>query len=70
MTSNVGSIDRIVRALLGIILIAAPFVSGLAIFASQAATIVSVIVGIVMLATSAMRFCPLYRMLGVQTCKL
>jgi hypothetical protein len=70
MTANLGSIDRIFRIVLGIVLLAAPFVSGLAIFSSSNATIISVIIGIVMVATSAMRFCPLYRIFGIQTCKI
>jgi hypothetical protein len=70
MTANLGSIDRIFRIVLGIVLLAAPFVSGLAIFSSSTATIISVIIGIVMVATSAMRFCPLYRIFGIQTCKI
>lgn len=70
MTANIGSIDRIVRIILGIVLLAAPFLSGMALFESTTATVISVIVGIVMLATSSMRFCPLYRIFGIQTCKL
>lgn len=70
MTANIGSIDRIVRIILGIVLLAAPFLSGMALFDSTTATVISVIVGIVMLATSSMRFCPLYRIFGIQTCKL
>jgi len=58
------------RAVLGLILIAVPFFSGAAVFDGGAATVVSVAVGIVMLATSAMRFCPLYRIFGIRTCKL
>ncbi|PUB17473.1 YgaP family membrane protein [Yoonia sediminilitoris] len=69
MTANVGTIDRIFRLILGIVLLALPFVSGLAVFDSTTATVLSVGVGIVMLATSTMRFCPLYRILGIQTCK-
>ncbi|SFI32877.1 YgaP family membrane protein [Jannaschia pohangensis] len=70
MTANLGTVDRALRAILGLLLVAAPFVSGFALFASTAATVVSVVVGIVLLATSAMRFCPLYRVLGIQTCKI
>ncbi|WP_108483175.1 YgaP family membrane protein [Oceaniglobus ichthyenteri] len=70
MTANVGTIDRVFRFILGIVLLALPFVSGMAIFASTTATVISVILGIVMVATSAMRFCPLYRIFGIQTCKL
>jgi hypothetical protein len=70
MTSNVGTIDRGLRFILGLVLLAAPFVSGMALFDSTAATLISVIAGLVMVGTSAMKFCPLYRILGVQTCKL
>lgn len=70
MTTNVGKIDRTFRLILGIVLLVAPFVSGMALFASTTATVISVIVGIVMVATSTMKFCPLYRILGVNTCSL
>lgn len=70
MTTNLGTIDRTFRLLLGIVLLAAPFVSGLAVFGSSTATIVSVIAGIVMVVTSAMKFCPLYRIFGIRTCKI
>lgn len=70
MTVNLGTIDRAIRIILGLVLLAAPFVSGLAIFASSTATTVAMIAGVVMLATSAMRFCPIYRILGIRTCKI
>jgi len=70
MTSNVGTIDRGLRFILGLILLAAPFVSGMTLFNSSTVTIISVIAGLVMVGTSAMKFCPMYRILGVQTCKL
>ncbi|ASM74736.1 MULTISPECIES: YgaP family membrane protein [Roseobacteraceae] len=68
MTSNIGTVDRVLRLVLGVILLVAPFVSNLAIFASTTTVIISVILGIVMVATAAMRFCPLYRLLGIRTC--
>ena len=70
MTSNVGAADRIFRVVLGIVLIALPFVSGLALFQNPIATAIAVIAGVVMFATSAMRFCPLYRIFGIRTCKV
>lgn len=70
MTPNVGKIDRVARAGLGVILLALPFVSGAGVFDSGAATLACVGVGIVMLATSTLRFCPLYRIIGIQTCKV
>ena len=69
MTTNVGTIDRVFRLLFGIILLAAPFVSGLSVFASSTATMISVIAGVVMIGTSALKFCPLYRIFGIRTCK-
>jgi len=70
MTNNIGTLDRAFRAILGIVLLAAPFVSGMTLFSSTTATVISVAVGAIMLGTSAIKFCPLYRLLGVQTCKL
>lgn len=70
MTANLGTIDRVFRLVVGIVSLAAPFFSGMALFESGIATALSVIVGIVMVATSAMRFCPLYRIFGIRTCKI
>jgi hypothetical protein len=69
MTTNIGSADRIFRLILGVILLVAPFVSGLATFESSTATLVSVMIGVVMIATSTMKFCPLYPIFGIRTCK-
>lgn len=70
MTANLGSIDRILRVVLGAVLILAPFLSGMALFSSGVATAISVLVGAVLIGTAAMRFCPLYRIFGIRTCKL
>ena len=68
MTANVGSVDRVLRALRGIVLILAPFVSGAAMFQGPLMW-VSVIVGAVMLFTAVTRFCLLYQVLGITTCR-
>jgi hypothetical protein len=68
MTANVGNLDRILRAILGVILILAPFVSGAAAFQGWL-TWVSVIVGAVLLFTAVTRFCLLYQVLGIKTCR-
>lgn len=67
MTSNVGTIDRLFRLIMGAVLIAAPFVAG---FTSTTATVIAVVAGIVLIGTAAMRFCPLYRLIGMSTCKI
>ncbi|MFT5721043.1 MAG: hypothetical protein ACI9W6_001355 [Motiliproteus sp.] len=69
MTTNIGTIDRVFRLVLGIVLLAVQFVSGLSMFESSTATIVALVVGAVMIVTAAIKFCPLYRLLGLRTCK-
>lgn len=68
MTPNLGTTDRTLRILVGLALLAAPFVTGIGLFASTTATVIAVIVGLVLIGTSAMKFCPLYRVFGIQTC--
>jgi len=70
MNRNVGNADRLFRLVLGVILLAAPFVSGMALFDNTTVTILSVVIGLVMVGTSAMKFCPLYRVFGIKTCKV
>lgn len=69
MSANVGNIDRIVRALLGLALILAPFLTSAAIWGDPLYRYGAIIVGAVLLLTSAMRFCPAYRLLGIRTCR-
>lgn len=68
MTANVGALDRIVRFVVGVLLIAAPFTTSIALFQTKGGAIGAVLVGLVLIVTSAMRFCPLYRILGIRTC--
>ncbi|RMF41528.1 MAG: DUF2892 domain-containing protein [Alphaproteobacteria bacterium] len=68
MSANIGTIDRIVRALIGLALLWLAFLSGLPVMASPAAQYIAAAVGVIMLATSAIRFCPLYRLFGFRTC--
>jgi VIT1/CCC1 family predicted Fe2+/Mn2+ transporter len=69
MTGNIGTIDRVLRALIGIALLALAlggFVPALAVGAPKW---IAVAVGVVMLATAGLRFCPLYRIFGIRTCQ-
>jgi hypothetical protein len=66
MTANVGTADRAIRAAVGIVLLLLAAMGGL----SGTAAWIGGIVGVVMLATAGMRFCPAYRLLGVSTCKV
>ena len=69
MSANVGTIDRLIRAVVGLVLIALPFVGSFALFQGTWATALSVIVGLVLLTTASLRFCPAYRLLGLRTCR-
>lgn len=60
MKTNLHSIDRAIRIILGIVLIG---------FAITGVIGWWGYLGVVALATGAMKFCPLYRLLGISTCK-
>lgn len=60
MTANVGTLDRVLRVVVGLALISLVFVGPQTLWG---------LVGLVPLATAAIRFCPLYRMLGIRTCQ-
>lgn len=66
MNRNVGNIDRIIRVVIGLSLIAAWLMSWL----TGTLAIVLGIVGIVLIATAGLKFCPLYRIFGARTCDL
>lgn len=70
MTANVGNSDRILRAILGLILIFAPLLNLPAIWSSAALAYGSMAVGLVLVVTALVRFCPLYRIIGLSTCKI
>lgn len=58
MSANVGSIDRIIRILAGLALIAWALMGGPA----------WAWIGVVPLATGLFKFCPAYTLLGMNTC--
>ncbi len=68
MSVNIGSFDRLVRLVVGLLLVIAPFATTIALFQGTAATVISVIVGAVLVLTALTRVCPLYAMLGMRTC--
>lgn len=63
MKKNVGGIDRILRVVLGLALLVFAFVG-------PEELRVWGFIGIVPLATGLMNFCPLYSIIGVNTCPL
>jgi hypothetical protein len=59
MKSNVGGIDRILRIVLGLVLIGLTLAGTIGVWGW---------LGVVPLATGFIRFCPLYPLLGMNTC--
>ncbi len=62
MAKNVGSVDRIIRIILGIILLSLFF------FLDGNLKYIALI-GLVPLLTAVTNFCPLYTLFGINTCK-
>lgn len=69
MSVNVGTVDRIFRATLGLALIFFAFLSGLPLFEGALLKYGAAVVGLVMLIVAATRICPVYSLLGVKTCR-
>ena len=59
MTCNIGSLDRILRVLVGLGLLSLIFVGPKTLWG---------LVGLVPLGTALIGFCPAYRLLGLNTC--
>jgi len=60
MTNNVGGMDRMLRIVLGLVLIALAATGTIGAWGW---------IGLVPIATAALGFCPLYTVLGFSTCK-
>jgi hypothetical protein len=64
MKKNVGSIDRIIRILFAVVVAVLFFTD----VVTGTLGIVLLVVGVVLLATSFINFCPLYAILGINSC--
>ncbi len=69
MKQNVGTIERAIRAIVGIVALVAAFTT-LNVMAGATLGIVAVVVGVVMLGTAAIGWCPPYAIFGISTCKV
>jgi len=67
MEKNTSNIDRILRLVLGVILAAGAWVSMESLGSLWGWVLV--VVGLVLIGTAAIGFCPLYRILGISTNK-
>ncbi|HEY9040151.1 MAG TPA: DUF2892 domain-containing protein [Roseovarius sp.] len=69
MTINMGTADRVIRAIVGLVLILAPFMTSWAVFSTQWVMYLSIVIGIILAGTAIFGMCPLYRIIGVNTCR-
>lgn len=65
MKINLGGSERIIRTLLGVILLGVGFFAGLAFPWNY----IAIGAGAVMLVTALLSFCPIWALAGVNTCK-
>jgi hypothetical protein len=68
MTANVGTIDRIFRAALGLVLLWFAFFSGLPLAENAVLKYGAAVFGVVMLIVAVVRVCPVYSIFGLKTC--
>ncbi|WP_404420222.1 DUF2892 domain-containing protein [Thalassospira australica] len=72
--ANVGQVDRVLRLLAGLVLLGLPFIlpgeDADPFRALGGYGWLSMIAGVVMLVTGVFRFCPLYRIFGIRTCRI
>ncbi|MDQ7080176.1 MAG: DUF2892 domain-containing protein [Paracoccaceae bacterium] len=64
LKKNVGTVDRIIRAIIGVVLIAAYFM-----YPDMAYKLVALIVGLILLVTAILSSCLLYSIFGIKTSK-
>lgn len=64
MNANVGTVDRVLRLIIGIVLAVLYFNGTVA----GTLGVVLLVVGLVLILTALVKFCPLYRLFGASTC--
>ena len=69
MTANVGPADRVLRVLLGALLIIAPLMNFAGLGANAVTAYVLMAIGAILMLTGVMSFCLIYRVLGISTAK-
>ena len=65
MKTNVGTTDKIIRVIIGIVLLLLAFLFPV----GQTLKIIFIVIGIISLLTSLIGFCLAYTLFGINTCK-
>lgn len=69
MKANEGGADRVIRVIVGIVLIVVAFTT-LGVTSGSIGGIIAAVVGVVALLTGLSGFCPAYKLIGLSTCSL
>lgn len=67
MNTNVGTVDRALRLIIGVALIVAPLLNLMGLGANTMVAYALMAVGVILTLTSVFGVCPLYRLLGIKT---
>jgi hypothetical protein len=67
--ANIGSADRALRFAAGLVLIALSLLPPAAPVITGTWGWIALVVGLVLILTATIRFCPAYRLIGASTCK-
>lgn len=70
MRVNIGTLDRALRTVLGVALLVLAFGGVMPALSVGAPKWIAGAAGLILLATAALRLCPLYAIFGIRTCKL
>jgi hypothetical protein len=70
MSANVGTFDRLLRLVIGLLLVVAPFVTTYGIWDNEIIKYAAITVGAVLAVTAVTSVCPLYSLLGIRTCRI
>ena len=65
MKKTVGTADKVIRIILGIVLLVVAFTVSV----GQALKVILIVVAVIALLTAITGLCPLYSLLGINTCK-
>ena len=66
MKKNMGTTDKLIRVIVAIVILALYFTNVI----SGTLAIVGLVVALIFALTSVVSFCPLYTLLGINTCKV
>ncbi|CUH63274.1 hypothetical protein TG4357_00574 [Thalassovita gelatinovora] len=70
MICNVGNLDRLIRLVMGVGLFLLPYLTGSSVLDVVPVRLLVMAFGAALALSSVFRFCPLYRLLGISTCRV